>query len=164
VSDVEPEASPRRPRLGGWGGCLLWALAFMFVIAAGCSIGLVLRPDPEAPAEVASGQGWKVQVQNQDGEKCISLIIGNEERAGQCELAVGGEYRATSYEVGGGQVVIFGPVPENVERVRLRLEDGSRPVVPTDEKKDIRFFVHEATSPDQGPTVLLDEQGNEVTP
>jgi hypothetical protein len=155
---------PRRRRLGGWGGCLLWALAFFFVTSAGCAVGLVLRPDPNAPAQVANGQGWKVQVHNDDGEKCIELIIGNNVRTAQCEYLVRGEFRETSYEVGGGTVVIFGRVPDGVAKVRLRLADGRRPVVETDKKKDIPYFVYVSDVADKGPAQLLDDQGREVVP
>jgi hypothetical protein len=162
--DPAPEPPARGPRLGGWGGCLLWVLAFVVVVVVGFSIGLVLRPDPDAPAQVADGQGWKVEVQNAEDGKCIRLIIGNTERAGQCEFLVDGAYRATSYEVGGGQVVVFGTVPDGVASVRLRLEDGSRPRVRTDEEKDVPYFVYVADGPDRGPTELFDADGNEVDP
>jgi hypothetical protein len=164
VPDPEQQRPARRPRLGGWGGCLLWVLAFFVVIVVGFSIGLVLRPDPDAPAQVANGQGWEVEVQNADDGRCIRLIIGNQERAGQCEFLVDGAYRATSYEVGGGQVVVFGTLPEGVASVRLRLADGSRPRVQAEEEKGVRYFVHVADGPDQGPTELLDASGNEVDP
>ena len=164
MADPEGAELPRRRRLGGWGGCLLWALAFIFVIAGGCSIGLVLRPDPYEPAEVASGQGWQVQVHDDHGDKCVNLVIGGNVRTAQCDFLVEGEFRATSYEVGGGQVVIFARVPEGVEKVRLRLADGSRPVVDVDEKKGIRYFVYVADGPDKGPTELLDAQGKVIEP
>jgi hypothetical protein len=166
MSDLPPEEEPRRRRrrLGGWGGCLLWAFAWLFVVAAGCSVGLVLRPDPHAPAQVASGEGWKVQVRNDDGEKCIQMVIGNEERAGQCGFLDGGRFKETSYGVGGTQVVIFGTVPDGVAHVRLRLADGSRPLVETGKKKDIPYFVYLADGPDKGPSELLDAQGQIVTP
>jgi hypothetical protein len=167
MSDLPPEDEPRprrRRRLGGWGGCLLWAFAWLFVVAAGCSVGLVLRPDPHAPAQVASGNGWKVQVHNDDGDKCVELVIGNEVRAGQCGYLANGSFKETSYEVGGNQVVIFANVPDDVTHVRLRLADGSRPVVETGKKKDIPYFVYLADGPDKGPSELLDEHGQVVTP
>ena len=164
VPEGEEEPPRRRARLGGWGGCLLWALAFVFVIVAGCSVGLVLRPDPYEPAEVANGQGWKVEVHNDHGDKCVNLVIGNTIRTAQCDFLVEGEFRATSYEVGGGQVVIFARVPDDADQVRLRLADGSRPVVDVEEDKDIRYFVYEADGPDKGPTELLDDQGQVIPP
>jgi hypothetical protein len=60
--------------------------------------------------------------------------------------------------------VIFGGVPDGVARVRLHLADGRRPVVETGEKKGIAYFVYLADGPDKGPSVLLDEQGQDVTP
>ncbi|MEJ7582915.1 MAG: hypothetical protein WKF43_02280 [Acidimicrobiales bacterium] len=129
-----------------WRGCGLWVAAFLVVVVGGCVAGLALRPDPDAPARVAEGDGWKVQVRKDDvGDPCTELIIGNAVRTGQCGFAVATEgaepgveapavYRATSAEVGGGTIVIFGPVPEGAVRVRLRLADGSRPVVPIEER------------------------------
>ena len=146
-------SSPRRRRLGGWGGCLLWALAFVFVVAAGCSVGLVLRPDPYEPAQVASGQGWKVQVHNDHGDKCVNLVIGNNVRTAQCDFLVDGEFRATSYEVGGGQVRDLRP---GARGRRARCGSAGRrlasPVVDAEEKKGIRYFVYDADGPDKGPT------------
>jgi len=168
MSDLPPDDPPprrRRRRLGGWGGCLLWALAWLFVVAAGCSVGLVLRPDPHAPAQVASGQGWKVQVHNtKDGDKYVELVIGNEVRTAQCGFVVDGRFKETSYGVGGNQMVIFAGVPDGVTHVRLHLADGSRPLVETGKKKDIPYFVYLADVHDKGPSVLLDAQGQVVTP
>jgi hypothetical protein len=164
MADPEGEEVPRRRRLGGWGGCLLWVLAFVFVVSAGCAVGLVLRPDPDAPAEVATGQGWKVQVRNSDGEECVELVIGGNVRTAQCEFLVDGEFRVTSYEVGGGLEVVFARVPDGVDRVRLTLADGRRPTIEVDERKDIRYFVFRADEPVDGPAQLLDEQGDEVVP
>jgi hypothetical protein len=167
MSDVPPEEDPRprRRRLGGWGGCLLWLFVWLFVVAAGCSVGLVLRPDPHAPAQVASGEGWKVQVHNtKDGDQCVELVIGNEIRTAQCGYVVDGRFKETSYGVGGNQTVIFAPVPDDVTHVRLRLADGSRPLVETGRKKDITYFVHLSDVADKGHSELLDAQGQIVTP
>jgi hypothetical protein len=142
----------------------MWTLVWFVIVLGGCAVGLVLRPDPDAPATVASGQGWKVQVHNEDGDKFVELVIGGKVRTAQCEFLVNGAFRETSYDVAGGPVVILGRVPDGVERVRLRLADGSRPVVEVDEKKDVRYFVYEADGPDKGPTELLDAQGDVVDP
>jgi len=152
----------------GWAGCALWALAFAFVIAGGCAIGLVLRPDPDGPATVARGQGWEIEVvEDEAGDPCVNLVIGNQIRTGQCGFAARDEedrtvYRATSAPVGGNVILVFGPVPEGVARVRLRLDDGSRPTVGVEERKSVRYFVFEGKVEDRGPTTLLDAEGNEV--
>ena len=167
---------PSRLTETSWRGCGLWLVAFLLVVTGGCVAGLALRPDPNRPAQVAEGEGWKVQVRKDDvKDPCAELIIGNKVRTGQCGFAVtrttapdaGTEparYAASSAEVGGGTIVIFGPVPERATRVRLRLADGSRPVVAVDEKKGVRYFVRVGQVADVGPTMLLDASGDEVAP
>ncbi len=151
-----------------WTGCLVWTAAFLVVTVGGCVAGLSLRPDDGAPVTVAEGQGWKVQVRTDDvGDACAELFVGGNLRAGQCGFATGGGgggYRATSYDVGAGLTVIFGPVPPRVVRVRLRLADGRRVVVPVQEHGDVRAFVHRSRVADKGPTELLDAQGRTVRP
>jgi hypothetical protein len=142
----------------------MWTAIWLFVVLGGCAVGLVLRPDPDAPATVASGEGWKVQVHDEEDGKCVELVIGGKVRTAQCDYLVDGVFRETSYDITGGPVVIFGPVPDGVDRVRLRLADGSRPVVKAGKKKGIPYFVYEADGPDKGPTELLDAQGEVVDP
>ncbi len=136
------------------------------VAIGGCVAGLSLRPDDGGPTTVAEGRGWKVQVRTDDtGDACAELFVGGNMRAGQCGFAAGGEggYTATSYEVGGGLTVIFGPVPARVDRVRLRLADGRRVDVPVEEHGGVRSFVHRSRVADRGPTQLLDARGRPVT-
>lgn len=164
----------------GWGGCGLWAAAFLVVTIGGCAVGLSLRSDPNAtqkPVTVEAGAGWTLQVyQDADKDPCTDLYgeppqEGSDRPllAGQCAYAAvkdpkeTPQYKATSVKVD-DLVVVFGPVPTNVKSVRLTLADGSHPVVRTGDKQGVHYFVHAGEADDQGPTILLDANGNKVTP
>lgn len=171
-----PGATPVRDKRKDYIGCGLWALAFLIVGIGGCAAGLALRPDagpketdPTTVARGGRGEGAYELLGRTDetGEPCLTLTAGSEEITGQCGYSVSGtdeiDYKATS-TTRGNTTVIFGPVPDEVVKVRLRLEDGSRPEVRTRNADGLpgRFFVYEADSPDVGPTELLDDASERV--
>lgn len=185
VTPDGPENPPRRPDRRGrternkrkdYLGCALWMLAFLAVGIGGCAAGLALRPDggPEDTERVTVARGGSgvstyelVARTDETGDPCVTLVAGDDDITGQCGYSISGEdnsrYAATSTRRG-DLTIIFGPVPDEVAKVRLRLEDGTRPVVSTQEGESLpgRFFVYEASSPDKGPTELLDESGDPV--
>ncbi len=172
MSDRPPPPG-RRP--SGGAGCWLWVVAFLVITFGGCIVGLALRPGPDEPDEASdavalatdesAAKGWTLRGRTDEaGEPCTELFEGGKLRTGQCGFGAG-RYQATSAVLDDGRVVIFGPVPDEVARVRLRLEDGSRPSVATRTADGFagRFFVYESDGvADRGPTELLDESGAEV--
>jgi hypothetical protein len=150
-------------------------VGFVVITFGGCIVGLALRPGPDDPEETSgavvlaadesAAKVWTLRARTDEaGDPCTELFVDGELRTGQCGFGTG-RYRATSAPLDDGRVVIFGPVPEEVARVRLRLEDGSRPsaVTRTAEGFAGRFFVYESDGvADRGPTMLLDESGAEV--
>jgi len=157
----------------GWGGCALWAVAFLVVIIGGCVVGLTLRPDPRAdtkPTTVEAGDNWLLQVHRDETKAPCAELVDNKGKllAGQCAYATKttagrSAYLATSVKVG-SDIVVFGPVPDSVASVRLTLADGSHPQVRTGEKNGIHYFVNTSGAADVGPTELLDAKGRPVTP
>ncbi len=152
-------------------------VAFIVITLGGCVVGLALRPGPDEPEEASgavtlaseesasAAEGWTLRGRTDEaGDPCTELFVDGDLRSGQCGFGTG-RYRATSAVLDDGRVVIFGPVPEEAERVRLRLADGSRPSVAARTADGFagRFFVYETDGvADRGPTVLLDESGAEV--
>jgi len=148
-------------------------VAFVVITVGGCVVGLALRPGPDDPSDAAvvlasdesAAKVWTLRGRTDEaGDPCTELFVGERLLSGQCGFGTG-RYRATSATLDDGRVVIFGPVPEEVARVRLRLENGSRPSLETRTTDGFagRFFVYESDGvADRGPTELLDESGSEV--
>ena len=165
---LEPDLDePGPPLLRGWGGCALWAAAFVFVVVAGCSIGLVLRPDPSGtsnPTTAATGDGWSIRVYvDEADDPCTDLFAGNPKVTGQCGYESAGAYRITSAQIARGRYVAFAPTPDDAAEVRVTYSDGSERTVPTAKENGVRFFAVESPVDVEGPATLLDEDG-EVLP
>ncbi|MBI2710596.1 MAG: hypothetical protein HYX34_13030 [Actinobacteria bacterium] len=157
------DSAPRRQPLGGWGGCILWAVAFVLVVVIGGLVGSSLRPNPNARFTAERGPGYVLEAyRDPDGARCLTVLVQGKVQAGQCGYGSGG-YEVTTLRLSAGRTLVFAPVPDGVACVLL--PTPGRPTrVKVRERRGVRWFAWTGRALSDTPVTLLDRRGSEVAP
>ncbi|MGI8939702.1 MAG: hypothetical protein ACR2JF_16105 [Iamia sp.] len=165
---------------GDYTGCALWAGGFLVLVIISFTVGVILRPDSDTTdgseavtlaSSVAGDDAYEIVGRSDEiGDPCVTLRRDGEEVTGQCGSALDIDeptrYKVTSTVLEDGTTLVFGPVPGQTEQVRLRLEDGSEPVVDVRRSQTAGFpwFALETDQDIDGPAEMLDGNGDPLRP
>lgn len=171
--------SPQASR-GDYTGCAIWAGGFLVLVIISFTVGVILRPDSESTdgseavtlaSSVAGDDAYEIVGRSDEiGDPCVTLRRDGEEVTGQCGSALDIDeptrYVVTSTVLDDGTTLVFGPAPGQAEQVRLRLEDGSEPVVDVRRSQSAGFpwFALETDQDIDGPAEMLDGNGDLLRP
>ncbi len=188
-----PRSAPAAPRAGpgpgrrapqasrsDYRGCALWAGGFLVLVVISFAVGVILRPDSDTTdgseavtlaGAVAGDDAYAIVGRTDEvGDPCVTLRRDDEEVTGQCGFAPSGDgagrYTVTSSTLDDGTTVVFAPVPQQAEQVRITLTDDTEAVVDVRRSESAGFpwFEYETDQDVDGPVDVLDGNGDPIQP